>query len=78
MSATTRDKKAAGDVRIGEAAARLGVSPTWIRTLEEQQRIPTARYDRAGRLYSRDEIALLARLGVGQRPERLLRPEEIE
>jgi DNA-binding transcriptional MerR regulator len=78
LSVTTHDKKAAGDVRIGEVSARLGVSPTWIRTLEEQQRIPAARFDRAGRLYSEVDIALLERIGIGQRPERLLRPEEID
>jgi hypothetical protein len=39
--------------------------------------IPPARRDFNGRLYSAFDIALLRSLGVGVRPRRLKRPEEV-
>jgi hypothetical protein len=62
---------------ISEAARRLGVTPTYLRALEAQGRIPTARRDFNGRVYSEFDIALLKDLGVGSRPRKLKRPKEM-
>jgi DNA-binding transcriptional MerR regulator len=53
------------------------VSPEHLRALEREQRIPPARRDFIGRIYSEFDIALLKRLGVGSRPRRLKAPEEV-
>jgi hypothetical protein len=45
--------------------------------LEWQGRIPSARRDFIGRIYSEFDIALLRSLGVGSRPRKLKRPEEV-
>ena len=45
--------------------------------LEWQGRIPPARRDLSGRVYSGFDIALLKSLGVGSRPRKLKRPEEV-
>ena len=55
----------------------LGVSPQHIRMLEWQGRVPQARRDYNGRVYSEFDIALLKSLGVGSRPRKLKRPEEV-
>ena len=55
----------------------LGVSPQHIRMLEWQGRVPQARLDYNGRVYSVFYIALLKCLGVGSRPRKLKRPEEV-
>jgi len=65
------------DVHIGEAARRLGVSTTLLRRLEREGKVPPARRDFNGRVYSEYDLALLKALGVGQRPRRLKRPEEL-
>jgi hypothetical protein len=65
------------DVRIGAAARRLGVTPHYLRLLEAQRRIPVARRDLNGRIYSEFDIALLKSMGVGSRPARLRRAEEV-
>jgi DNA-binding transcriptional MerR regulator len=65
------------DVHITEASRRLGVTPTHLRILEAQGRIPPARRDYNGRLYSEFDIALLRSMGIGSRPRRLRRAEEI-
>jgi DNA-binding transcriptional MerR regulator len=62
---------------IGETAKQLGVSPTHLRSLERDGRIPSARRDFNGRVYSELDIALLKDLGVGSRPRKLKRLEEI-
>ncbi len=62
---------------IGEASRRLGVTPEHLRTLERQGRIPSARRDLVGRVYSEFDLTLLRALGVGQRPARLRRPEDL-
>ena len=62
---------------IGEASRRLGVSPKHLRVLEREGRIPPARRDFNGRVYSNFDIALLKSLGVGSRPRKLKRPEEV-
>jgi hypothetical protein len=45
--------------------------------LEWQGRIPAARRDYNGRIYSEFDIALLRSMGVGQRPRKLRRAEEV-
>jgi DNA-binding transcriptional MerR regulator len=64
-------------VHISEAARRLGVSSQHLRMLEWEGRIPPARRDFNGRVYSEFDIALLKSLGVGSRPRKLKRPEEV-
>jgi hypothetical protein len=57
----------------------LGAFPSRPSTLEcwSGGRIPPARRDFNGRIYSAFDIALLRSLGVGARPRRLKRPEEV-
>jgi DNA-binding transcriptional MerR regulator len=64
-------------LHIGEIARLLGCTPEHIRTLEREGRIPPARRDLNGRVYSEFDIALLKALGVGSRPRRLKSPEEV-
>ena len=64
-------------VHIAEAAKQLGVTPHHLRTLEWQGRIPLARRDLNGRIYSELDIALLKSIGVGSRPRRLKQAEEV-
>jgi DNA-binding transcriptional MerR regulator len=65
------------EFHIGEAARRLSVTPKHLRVLEREGRIPPARRDYNGRIYSEFDIALLKALGVGQRPRRLKSAEEV-
>ena len=64
-------------VHIGEAARLLGCTPEHIRTLERRGRIPPARRDFNGRIYTEFDLVLLRGMGVGQRPRKLRRAEEI-
>lgn len=64
-------------VHISEAAKRLGVTPHYLRMLEAGGRVPPARRDFNGRVYSDFDIALLKSLGVGRRPKRLQRAEDM-
>jgi hypothetical protein len=64
-------------MHIGEAARRLSVSPQHLRMLEWQGRVPLARRDLNGRIYTEFDIALLKRMGVGSRPRKLKRAEEV-
>jgi DNA-binding transcriptional MerR regulator len=64
-------------LHIGRAARRLGVTPEHLRALERKGRIPPPRRDFNGRVYSEYDLALLKALGVGRRPRRLRRPEEV-
>jgi DNA-binding transcriptional MerR regulator len=66
-----------GVVHIAEAARHLGVTPYYLRALEWQGRIPPARRDLNGRVYSPFDIALLRSMGVGSRPRRLKSVEEV-
>ncbi len=59
------------EIRISEAARRLGVTAIYLRLLERQGRIPPARRDPGGRVYSETDIALLRALGVGSHPGKL-------
>jgi len=62
---------------ISEAAQQLGVTPKHLRLLEREGRIPPARRDINGRIYSEFDLALLRGMGVGQRPRRIKRAEEV-
>ena len=66
-----------GVVHITEAARQLGVTPYYLRMLEWQGRIPPARRDYNGRIYSEFDIALLRSMGVGSRPRKLKRAEDV-
>lgn len=62
---------------IGETARLLGCTPEHLRTLERQGRIPPARRDFNGRIYTEFDIALLRSMGVGSRPRHLKSAEEV-
>ena len=66
-----------GVIHISEAAEKLGVTPQYLRMLERQRRIPLARRDFNGRIYSEFDIALLRGIGIGRRPRRLKRADEV-
>ena len=61
---------------IGQTARQLGVTPKHLRVLEQKGRIPPARRDFNGRIYTEFDIALLRKMGVGSRPRRLKSLEE--
>ena len=65
------------EFHIGEAARRLGCTPKHLRVLEREGRIPPARRDFNGRIYSEFDLALLKSMGVGSRPRRLKATEEV-
>jgi len=62
---------------ITEAAQQLGITAHHLRMLEWKGRVPPARRDLNGRVYSEFDIALLRSMGVGSRPRRLKRAEEV-
>ena len=62
---------------ITETAQELGVTAHHLRMLERKGKIPPARRDLTGRVYSEFDIALLRSMGVGSRPRRLKRAEEV-
>ncbi len=64
-------------VHISDAAQQLGVTAHHLRMLEWQGRIPPARRDLNGRVYTPFDIALLRAMGVGSRPRKLKRAEEV-
>ena len=66
-----------GIVHIGAVARLLRCTPEHIRALERRGRIPPARRDFNGRIYSEFDIALLRSMGVGSRPRKLKRAEEV-
>lgn len=66
-----------GVIRISRAADSLGVSPQYLRMLEWEGRIPPARRDFNGRIYTEFDIALLRSMGIGSRPARLRSVEEV-
>lgn len=67
----------ANEVHIAAAAKALGVTAQHLRMLEWQGRIPPARRDFNGRIYSEFDILLLRAMGVGARPRRLRSVEEV-
>jgi DNA-binding transcriptional MerR regulator len=64
-------------VHIAEAARKLGVTPQHLRMLEWKGRIPPARRDLNGRIYSEFDINLLRAIGVGKHPAKLKSPEMV-
>jgi len=65
-------------VHISEAAKALGITAHYLRILEYEGRIPPARRDLFNdRVYSDLDLALLRALGVGSRPRKLKRAEEV-
>ena len=64
-------------IHIGEAARRLGCTPEHLRSLEREGRVPAPARDYNGRVFTERDIALLMSLGVGSRPRKLKRPEEV-
>jgi DNA-binding transcriptional MerR regulator len=62
---------------IGQASRQLGVTPKHLRTLEQEGRIPPARRDYNGRIYTEFDVALLRSMGVGSRPHRLKSAKEV-
>lgn len=63
-------------LHISEAAQQLGVTPKHLRVLEREGRIPPARRDFNGRIYTEFDVILLRSMGVGSRPRRLLSAEQ--
>jgi DNA-binding transcriptional MerR regulator len=64
-------------VHIGAAAKLLGVTPQHLRMLEWEGRIPPARRDLNGRIYTPFDIAMLRSMGIGSRPRRLKSADEV-
>ena len=62
---------------ISEVCKELGVSPRYLRRLESQGLIPRANRDALGRIYSPGDLAVLKALGIGSRPRKLKRVEEL-
>jgi hypothetical protein len=62
---------------IAEASRQLGVSPEHLRTLERNGRIPPPRRDLKGRVYTPFDVTLLRSMGVGSRPRKLKRAEDV-
>ena len=57
---------------VSEAAAELGVTPSWLRFGERLGALPLARRTPGGwRYYTAEDIERLRRLGVGERKRRL-------
>ena len=65
------------DIRISEAARSLSVTPQHLRMLEWEGRIPQVRRDFNGRIYTEFDITHLRCIGVGQRPRKLKRVEDV-
>ncbi len=65
------------EFHIGEAVRRLSVTPKHLRVLEREGRIPPPRRDLNGRIYTEFDIALLRSMGIGSRPRRLKRADEV-
>ena len=63
-------------IRISQAAKELSVSAQYLRMLEWEGRIPPARRDFNGRIYTQFDLELLRAMGVGSRPKKLKRVEE--
>ncbi len=64
-------------MRISKVVKRLGVSPHYLRLLEWEGRIPQARTDFNGCIYPEFDVVLLRAFGVGTRPRKLKRIEEV-
>jgi DNA-binding transcriptional MerR regulator len=62
---------------ISETARQLDVTAAYLRSLETNGRIPPVRCDFNGRIYTESDITPLRKMGVGCRPRKLKRAEEI-
>lgn len=68
----------AQQVHIGEAGDVLGVTPRYLKLLEASSMIPPVKRDARGfRIYSGEDLDRLKKIGVGSRPRKLKRPEEV-
>jgi DNA-binding transcriptional MerR regulator len=65
------------NVHISEAAEELGITPQYLRILEWEGRIPPARRDFNGRIYTDFDLNFLKSIGVGSRPRKLRPVEEV-
>ena len=65
-------------LRISEAAQHLGVSAQYLRLLEAEGRIPAPRRVFGCRIFAANDVARLKAIGVGSRPHKLKRPEEVD
>jgi hypothetical protein len=66
------------EVHVGAAAEAVGVTARYLKLLEAGGVIPPAKRDKRGfRVYSDDDLEGLRELGVGSRPRKLKRPEEV-
>jgi DNA-binding transcriptional MerR regulator len=66
------------EVHVGAAAEAVGVTARYIKLLESGGVIPAAMRDGRGfRVYSSEDLDRLREIGVGSRPRRLKRPEEV-
>ncbi|MGI8538170.1 MAG: MerR family transcriptional regulator [Rubrobacteraceae bacterium] len=63
-------------MRTSEAAAKLGVSPQYLRLLEAEGRVPAVSRVCGFRVYTKADITRLKAAGVGSPPRRLKRVEE--
>ena len=66
-----------GDLRISQVAKEPGVAPQYLRMLEWEGRIPPARRDFNGRIYSGFDIAPLRSMGVGRQPSNLNKAKDV-
>ena len=64
-------------LRISEVAKQLQVSPHYLRLLEWEGRVPPDHRDFNGRIYTSFDVALLRSMGVGTRPRKLKRAEDV-
>jgi DNA-binding transcriptional MerR regulator len=60
-----------GDIHVGTASRELWIPLEYSRLLERRGRIPRARGDCNGRIYSDADLRLQRALGVGSRLRRL-------
>ncbi len=66
------------EVHVGAAAEAVGVTARYLKLLEAGGVIPPAKRDRRGfRVYSTEDLERLREIGVGSRPRRLKRLEEV-
>ena len=73
MNSTTVQK-----VHVGAAAEAVGVTARYLKLLLAAGVIPPAKRDERGfRIYSSEDLECLREIGVGSRPRRLKRPEEV-
>jgi DNA-binding transcriptional MerR regulator len=65
-------------IHVGAAAEAVGVTARYLKLLEAGGVLPPAKCDERGfRVYSDADVERLREIGVGSRPRRLKRPEEV-